>query len=145
MDTLKFEVQNLLEWQGNKVTAPMSPLLFAQEMVTRLKIKFNRLARVCFEDERINQCREDGGLTGHDTLIIGIVYTNDIWLSLWVDSGVSGVPVAEIYKSDMEIEITSSYNNVSYDRKLTEVEIRAIFSHVLENMDLIAIACEENE
>jgi hypothetical protein len=76
-----YSIQPLLTQKDGSISGPMSPVLFAKEMASHVGFKHNRLARLWFADERINQCREDGGLTGHDTLIIGAVYKNDIWLS----------------------------------------------------------------
>ncbi|MEZ2338366.1 hypothetical protein AB6735_22150 [Mucilaginibacter sp. RCC_168] len=128
--TIKFTIQTLLSRTDGKVSGPMSPMLFAKEMAQSVGFKFNRLARVWFADERINQRKEDGGLTGHDTLIIGAVYTNDLWLSLWVDSGVGGIPIAMTNQLDRIIDNTSVYDGERFARKLTEQEIQEIFNAV---------------
>jgi hypothetical protein len=126
METLKFTIQSLLSRNDGTVSGPMSPTLFAQEMAKSVGFKYNRLARVWFGDEQINQCKEDGGLTGHDTLIIGAVYTNDIWLSLWVDSGTGGIPVAMTNQSDRIIDFTTVYDSEKFARKLNEQEVAEI-------------------
>jgi len=56
---LKFSIQTLLSEKDGKVSAPMSPMLFAEEMSKKTGLKFNRLTRVWFEDEAINQIKED--------------------------------------------------------------------------------------
>lgn len=136
---LGFRIQNLLESKGDKVSAPMSPMLFAQEMAEQTKTKFNRLARVWFDDERIFQRREAGGFTGFDTLIIGQQYNNDLKLSLWVDEGVSGLPIAMAFQSDREVHLTPIYNRVKYARKLSEDEIKEIFELLFNNPQLLEI------
>ncbi|MDB5088599.1 MAG: hypothetical protein JWR09_2593 [Mucilaginibacter sp.] len=141
-EAIKFSIQSLLSRKDGNVSGPMSPTLFAKEMAQSAGFKYNRLARVWFEDDRINQCKEDGGLTGHDTLIIGAVYTNDVWLSLWVDSGVGGMPIAMAYQSDREIQITPVYKEAKYARKLTEQEIREIFDCVFLDTNQINIKQE---
>jgi hypothetical protein len=125
-----FSIQSLLSEKGGHVSGPMSPTLFAKEMAQHVGFKYNRLARVWFADERINQCREDGGLTGHDTLLIGTVYSNDLWLSLWVDSGAGGTPVAMAYRSDGEVQVTPVYEEAHFARKLTVAEISEVFQSV---------------
>lgn len=136
----KFSIQNLLSKKENgHISAPMSPMLFAREMAKQSDFKFNRLARVWFEDERIHQCREDGGNTGHDTLLIGAQYENDFWLSLWVDSGIGGIPVAMCYQSDGEITTTPIYTKTSFARKLTTRQIAEIFNHVFSHPEIIAV------
>jgi len=122
----------------------MSPLLFATEMALQGEFKFNRLARVWFEDERIHQIREDSGFTGHDTLIIGSQYANDFWLSMWVDSGVGGIPVAMCYQSDMEIALTPVYSKNRFERKLAIEQITEIFQHIFCSPEIINIEREKD-
>src|SRR3978361_130577 len=117
---LQFRTQSLLSQKDGKVSGPMSPMLFAKEMAQSADFKYNRLARLWFDDERINQKYEDGGLTGHDTLIIGTIYENDVWLSLWVDSGTGGMPVAMAYQSGNEVQFTPVYKKEKYARSLSE-------------------------
>ncbi|WP_157544047.1 hypothetical protein [Mucilaginibacter paludis] len=117
----------------------MSPMEFAKEIALQVGFKFNRLARLWFADERINQCREDGGLTGHDTLIIGTVYKNDIWLSLWVDTGVGGVAVAMAYCSDGSIDFTDLYREQRYVCKLSQKQVTDIFQSIFNDPTQINI------
>lgn len=126
-----YSIQSLLEQKNGSISGPMSPMEFAKEMALQLGVKFNRLARIWLADERTNQCREDGGLTGHDTLIIGTVYSNDIWLSLWVDSGVGGTPIAMAYRSDNgEIMLSDVYAKQHYAKKLSLANVQEIFRSV---------------
>lgn len=69
--TFEFEIRNLLEMTGDKVSDPKSPMHFAEQIAKQTKKKFNWLARVSFPDERIHQ-DEDDSFTGNDTLIIGL-------------------------------------------------------------------------
>jgi hypothetical protein len=128
-----YSIQPLLEEKQGSVSGPMSPMEFAKEIALNVGFKFNRLARLWFADERINQCREDGGLTGHDTLIIGTVYKNDIWLSLWVDTGVGGIAVAMAYRSDGNIDFTELYREQHYVCKLTQRQVTDIFQSIFND------------
>lgn len=143
METFKFTIHSLLYKSGDHVTGAMSPVLFAKEMAKSLEMKYNRLARIWFNDEKIHQQYEDGGLTGHDTLIIACKYSNDFFVSIWVDEGLGGMPVASALESDREITLTQPYENATYARKLTPAEIRAIMEHVFDHPDEIAIIEEE--
>lgn len=128
-----FSIQSLLEEKDGKLRGPMSPLLFAQEMAEQAGFKFNRLARLWFSDETIHQRREDGGLTGFDTLLMGAVYKNDLSLSLWVDEGVHGIPVALALRSDGEVKLKGIYEKQRYARRLTLREVRTIFQSVFDD------------
>lgn len=142
--SFNFSIQNLLsETKQGTISAPMSPMLFAKEVAEQEQIKFNRLARVWFEDERINQYREDGAYTGHDTLIIGCQYANDLWLSLWVDLGTGGIPVAMCYQSDRKTVCTPVYAKMRYAVKLRHEQITEIFGYVFSNPETIAIKNEQ--
>lgn len=138
--SLKFSIQNLLSRnKEGKISAPMSPMLFAKEMAEQVPFKFNCLARVWFEDERMHQHREDGGYTGYDTLIIGCRYSNDLWLSIWVDCGVYGIPVAMRFQSDKNADVKSLYLKTSFAAKLNEQQINEIFDHIFSNPQTIDI------
>ncbi|MBS0027223.1 hypothetical protein ACTJJ0_12220 [Chitinophaga sp. 22321] len=142
MKTFKFTIQNLLSRKGDKISAPMSPMLFAKEMASQRKEKFNRLARVWFEDETIHQVQEDGGYTGYDTLIIASQFANDLSLTLWVDEGTQGIPVALAFQSDKEVIITPAYSEAKYARKLSVSEIEEIFTYVFDNPSALDIQNE---
>jgi hypothetical protein len=133
----QFKIQNLLSIKGHTVSGPMSPLLFAQEVTTKLVKRLNMLARIWFNDEAIHQYREDGGFTGHDTLVIGTVLSNDLQLSLWVDEGVRGVPVAMAFGSDREITITPAYHKNNYHQNLSPQQIKEIFEYLFDNIHLL--------
>ena len=143
METRAFRIQNLLTRKDGKISAPMSPMLFANEVMAQAEMKFNRLARVWFEDETILQQKEDGGLTGFDTLIVAKVYEDDLFLSLWVDMGVSGLPVAIAFQSDFKVDnkvdISSPYTAARFARKLSEKEITEIFTYIIENPHVLDI------
>jgi hypothetical protein len=112
-----FSIQSLLEIKDGKVTGPMSPVLFAKEMAAQTETKYNRLARVWFEDDQILQEMEEDGLTGYDTLLVGCQYKTDLLLCLWIDRGTGGLPVAMGYQSDGEILLTPIYEKSDFARK----------------------------
>jgi methyl coenzyme M reductase alpha subunit len=134
-----YSIQPLLEEKEGNISGPMSPVLFAKEMASQVGFKYNRLARLWLADERINQCREDGGLTGHDTLIIGAVYKDNVWLSLWVDTGVGGVAVASAFRSDRSIDFVELYRRQPYVSKLSQNQITDIFQSIFNDPTQINI------
>jgi hypothetical protein len=134
-----FHIQSLLERKDEKVTGPLSPFLFAKETARQMDMKFNRLARVWFDDEQILQQIEDDGLTGYDYLILGCQYKDDLLLSLWVDQGVGGLPVALSYQSDREILLTPIYEKSDFARKLTAEEIHQLFDYVFTHPECLAV------
>ena len=144
-NSFAFHIQSLLERKEGKVTGPMSPLLFAKEMAGQMEMKYNRLSRVWFDDEQIFQQVEDGGLTGYDSLILACAYKHDLLLSLWVDQGVGGLPVALCYQSDREVLLTPIYQNSDFARKLTVEEIRQLFDHVFDHPELLAIKGQQQD
>lgn len=136
----EYSIQSLLTEKGGNISGPMSPTLFAQEMAKHSGIRYNRLARLWFADERINQCYEDGGLTGHDTLLIGVMYKDDLLLTLWVDSGVGGTPIGMAFRSDKgEVEMTEVYAGQTYAKKLSKNEVKEIFGAVFADPAIINI------
>lgn len=136
---LKFRIQSLLSKKDGHISGPMSPMLFAKEMAKSVGFKYNRLARVWFDDERINQKYEDGGLTGHDSLVIGMIYENDVWLSLWVDTGVGGVPIAMAFQSELEIDFAPVYKSERFAKSLSEADVKEIFDSIFSDNDQLNI------
>ncbi|WDF55794.1 hypothetical protein [Mucilaginibacter sp. KACC 22063] len=134
-----YSIQPLLEEKEGNISGPMSPVLFAKEMASQVGFKYNRLARLWLADERINQCREDGGLTGNDTLIIGAVYKDNVWLSLWVDTGVGGVAVASAFRSDRSIDFVELYRRQPYVSKLSQNQVTDIFQSIFNDPTQINI------
>lgn len=141
MNTLKFSIQPLLEWTGDQsITGPISPLEFAKEMSKQTGQKFNRLARVWFEDEKTLQSYDGDGMTGHDILILATQYSNDLCVGLWIDSGIGGTPVAMAFESDREIQITPIYQSKEYLKKLDQQELKILFDYLFahpEELDII--------
>ncbi len=138
----QFRIQNLLSRKGDTISAPTSPMLFAQDMAKLGEESFNRLARVWFEDETIHQYWEGDGYTDHDTLIIGTQYENDMHLGLWVDEGVTGVVVAMALQSEREVIITPVYRKKNFHKKLSTEQIQKIFNYVFDNPQLLEIKQE---
>jgi hypothetical protein len=138
-NALEFVIGSLLTDKEGRISGPMSPMLFASEMAKQVRFKYNRLARVRFGDEKIFQEWEDGGLTGYDTLIIATRYEGDLFVSLWIDTGVGGMPVASSFMSDRELIITPFYQRTAFARKLTDQELTRLFDHIFANPEVLDI------
>lgn len=132
-----FMLQNLLRRdRDGKVSGPMSPVLFAQEMARKQEMTFNRLVRVSFHDGEINNIYEDGykrGLTGHDTLVIGRKWENEFMLQMWTDEGCNGIMIAGAFQSDGEIIMTPIYGKRQYEKKLSPENVKEIFEAIWDN------------
>jgi hypothetical protein len=123
----------------------MSPFLFAKEMASQTEMRYNRLARVWFEDEQTLQQVEEDGLTSYDTLILACVYKRDLLLSLWIDRGTGGLPVAMGYQSDGEVLLTPIYEESAFARKLTAEEIHQLFDYVFTHPECLAVNTRDSK
>jgi len=121
------------------ITGPMSPVLFAKEVAEKTGHKFNRLARIWFRNEKILQNHEADGLTGHDLLIIAHQYDDDLWISLWIDNGISGTPVAMAFNSDREIVLTPIYQRKEYVKKLDQQQLKNVFDYLFDHPEELHI------
>lgn len=137
--TLQFRLQSLLSKTGEIISGPMSPLLFAKDMAKEMGFKFNRLSRVLFKDEAMLQCREEGTYTGFDHLLIATRHSNDLWLSLWVDMGVRGLPVAMVYESDRNLIISPQYKEARFAKKIDQRDIETLFEFVFTHPEVLSI------
>ena len=136
----EFRIQGLLQRkEDNTISGPMSPVEFAREMVRQTDHKINRLARVWLEGEDFMQEMEGDGYTGYHLLILARQYSNDLWLSLWVDKGTGGIPVASAYASDRNPVVTPIYRKTRFARKLSDLQIKTIFNYIFDNPTQIAI------
>lgn len=141
---IQFEILSLLEEKDdNTVTGTMSPLLFANEIAALTGIEYNRLARVWFKDATVLQKWESGEMTGYDHLIMGYQDPDELSLSLWVDLGTGGMPVAICYQSDKKCVITPLYHETEFLIKLSEEDIKNIFQYVFDHPECIAIRQKE--
>lgn len=138
MTTLKFTVTGLLEKDGDTISGPMSSVLFAKEMCKHNKTIFNRLARVSFTDRDIFQ-HNDGDYTHNEILLIGHQYKDDLKLSLWINEGSCGTPVALAFKSDREIIMAPDGENAEYERTLSKDELKQLFDYVFDNTHILDI------
>jgi len=136
----QFSIVSLLtEDKEGSLSGPMSPILFAKEMAQLSGDSYNRVARIHFEDQNIFQRYEGQFLTGHDILILAGQYENDLQLSLWIDLGTGGLPVATSFMSDRELIITPVYREAAFARKLNEEEIREIIYYVFDHPEVLAV------
>ncbi|HVI44577.1 MAG TPA: hypothetical protein VM802_06895 [Chitinophaga sp.] len=139
----QFTIQSLLYLQANgRITGPMSPVLFAQEMANHLQFEYNRLVRIRFDDEKIFQVYEgdeEKYLTGHDILVIGEIYSNDTWLTMFVDTGVSGIPVAMAFASERPVCPSGPYSRADFARKLSTEELQEIFDYIFDHPECMDI------
>lgn len=136
---MNFEIYSLLTRSENGVTGPMSPVIMAQNVCKQLDVRFNRLARVHFSENDTHQYLEGAAYTAHDNLIIGRIYKNDIWLSLWVDQGISAVPVAMILKSENIVMPSEIYKKQRYSKTLSIEEMGALFQTIFDNPSLMDV------
>lgn len=140
-ESFKFTIDTLLHRNSQgKIVGPFGPVEFMKAMGKQLDQKLNRLWRVNFEDQEIFNIYEDGhrldklGLTGHDTVILGTKFTNDLMLCLWVDMGVEGMPVAMAYDSDRDVVFTPRYEGYKdFEKKLTKEQVTAIFKYIFDH------------
>jgi hypothetical protein len=141
---LVFSIESLLARKNGHIDGPKSRTQFAVEMSAESGDHFNRIARISFEDEAILQCVKDSGCTGHDLLILGEESEDDLMVTLWVDLGSGGLPIAMALQSDRVLTITPIYERHNFARRLTRPEIEQVFDHVFDHPELLAIKDEDN-
>lgn len=135
-------IGSLLSYKNGKIRGAMSPVLFAQETMKAMGNKWSGLARVDFEDERILQRREDGGLTGFDHLLISANYedgTRSIYF--FCDAGVHGLPIAfaSSKENNGKIHIPEIYliEKRQYVAVPTDEQIQQLFDYAFANFETV--------
>src|SRR5690606_27454482 len=131
-----FKIETLLFGIENPKGA-IEQVLFAKTVATHEGIEpFNCLACLTFTDPTINKAFS-GGLPMDETLLIGYEGWSDAILHLCIKSGQSTLKVATGYLLSKEDTIHSEYRNDILLRKLSDKEIKEIFTHVWNNLDEI--------
>lgn len=133
---MKFSVDSLLFGIENP-KGNIEQVLFAMKMAEYEGIEnCNRLAKLSFEDDTVN--RAFSGAAGIDeTLILGHEGWSDSTLHLCIRSGRRAVRIATGNFPSREIMMYDDYKNAILPNKLSEKQIKEIFSEVWNNMDLI--------
>lgn len=144
MCKFKYKFQQLLSLKdSNTITGPMGPMMFAKQMIKSIGLAdFNVLSRVVFEDQEVFQIYEGKGkteLTGHDILIIGKRYENTSYLTLWVDEGVQGLPVANYFYDDDKVTLSPLYRRevARYKKNLSKLDLHYLFRHAVASENVV--------
>lgn len=131
-----FKIETLLFGIENPKGA-IEQVLFAKKVATHEGIAFfNRLACLTFTDPTINKAFS-GGVPMDETLLIGYEGWSDAILHLCIKSGQSILKVATGCLLSQEVTIHSEYRNAILLCKLSDKEIKEIFTHVWSNLDEI--------
>lgn len=128
-------VYNLLTVENGRLSGPMGPVMFAQEVCKALGTPMHGLARVVWDDECTMQLIDDEG--GYDTVVFLERYKNDRVLRMFLDTGLGGIPVALFVLSDKTITFTGIYEKSTAFYKPSEAEVRAVFECIAADMSLI--------
>jgi hypothetical protein len=140
MRNLKFKIETLVTRTAIGYLTPKSKLDFALNHMETFDLENGRIAKVLFPEQYKGtfQFPEGWNDKPNEILIIGHQLENDTYLSLWVDTGSSGIPIASLWRSDMYLATTQSYRTVKFLQSLTEAEIREIFEFILDHPETIA-------
>lgn len=144
---MNYRIQNLLHRdKDGAIRGAMSPVLFIDEMAKQIGFIPHGICRVWFEDENIHNKIESSysvrngvqvqqeSVTGFDTLIVCQHHNEQQQeVMMFVDEGVNGCPVAMSFTDEEEVTITPIYEKRTYIKKLTQQEIKAIFTDAIAN------------
>lgn len=131
-----YEVHTLFTEKGDGYTGPMSPVLFADEIMKQIGFPYNRLGRIWFDDSEIHNWYESGeGLTGCDTLMIGGEGKNGFrYVAIVVDMGVAGMPAYLWQPGDSTCDATPIYEkDKRFAKKITPEKAYEIIQYALAN------------
>ena len=98
---------------------------------------FNKIARVHFNDANTLQAAGFIKDAEHDIFILGTESTDDLMVSLWIDLGYGGLPVATEYQSTREVILTPVYQNRSFRRKPSAEELTSLFQYVFDHPEIL--------
>jgi len=133
---VKFSVESLLFGIENP-RGSIEQIMFARKMAGYEGIEnCNRLAKLSFEDDTVNKALS-GAVAMDETLILGHEGWSDSRLHICIRSGRSAVRIATGSFPSREIIMYDDYRNAILLNKLSEKQIKEIFSEVWTHMDLI--------
>ncbi len=126
---ITFDIESLLHGMENP-TGAIEQVLFAQRIAEHEGMRLcNRLARLTFADPAINKALT-GAVPLDETLLVGHEGWNEAEWHLCIRSGKSALKIAAAYFPSGEIFIHDEYRHAIIYRKLTDREIRMVFTHV---------------
>ncbi|WP_026769744.1 hypothetical protein [Asinibacterium sp. OR53] len=133
---ISYSIETLLFGIENPKGA-IEQVLFANKMAEHEGMPHcNRLAKLTFTDLTVNRALP-GAVPLDETLILGYEGWSDSTLHLCIRSGRSACKIATGSFPNREIEIYDDYRHAILLRKLSDKDIKEIFNHVWDNMELI--------
>ena len=131
----RVHVYNLLTVENGRLSGPMGPVMFAQEVCKALDIRLGGLARVVWDDERTMELIDDEG--GYDTVVLLERFGNEDILVMMLDTGIGGIPVGHYCVRARDLHINDSFHQSTEFYKPSDTELRAVFELIASNMALI--------
>lgn len=130
--TISFKIESLLHGIENP-KGPIVQVMFAQRMAQHEGIfSYNRIARVSFDNSKINKALP-GGKPLDETLLIGNDFFSESTLHLCVRCGNSCLKIATGYYPNRNIVIYPEHHHEILLDKLSAQEIEQFFNHVWNN------------
>lgn len=131
-----FSIESLLHGIENP-QGPIVQVLFAKKVAEHEGIfSFNRLARLTFTDPAINKAFP-GGAVLDETLLVGYEGWNDAILHLFIRGGQSTLKIATGEMPGKKVTIHRQYRDAILLGKLSDKQIKEIFSYVWKNLEVI--------
>jgi len=132
-------IESLLVRRPGRIEGPSSTLDFAHEMMQSLGWRFNRLARLSFRDDTLLRQMDGDGIAEHDCILIAFEKDDILRLTLWLDTGLGGIPVAYAHYPDPNITLAPIYAKQDFAAKLELTDLQEIFQYVCDHREILAI------
>lgn len=131
---LIMKIHNLCNLEEGVISGPLSPMMFAQDVMEQLQIRFDGLCRVCFDDNLL-QAKDEP--TGYDTVMVLSEYENIFILTMLLDMGAGGFPIAYFEQKENKVVFSEIYQEEQNLFKPKNKEIKEVFNLILNDMSLI--------
>ena len=141
---MEYRINRLLLRDGDDIKCYLGPHEAMKLLAKEFGMRFNRLARIVFDDDEIHNYYEGGhrkGLTCMDTLMAGCVYTDgSMLLCMVVDMGCEQLPVGMMFSTDDKPTVTPIYlDDARFQKKLSKEEVHEMFKRIFDDPSLIDI------
>jgi len=128
------KIHNLCTLENGVISGPLSPMMFAQDITAQLGLKFDGLSRIWFDDELL-QAKDEN--TSFDSVVIWSEYKNTEMFTLYLNTGINGLPIAYLDIQENKVEFSPAYRAEENIHKPNDKTIEEVFNLILKDMSLI--------
>jgi hypothetical protein len=132
------KLRTILTRTKTGANGPWSPVVAAKSVAEHLNIPIHNLVQVDFDDEYMNQHKEEGYPTGYGTFVIVTRWKNVIGIFSFVDLGISIVPMFNKFSNtEDKVAVSECYIKEAFYKTVPEPVMLEIAQQIFNTPELL--------